>query len=143
MANGRRYSRLSSHLQFGVNLPALLPPHNNTLIKCTNYPLSKHNQILPSTPISCRGLKLCQLLATLEHPHSYRRRKRVSESCVDNISVCKDAGDGRRGRRGGNEDEVELADIVGLDGAVEGSGDLEGLALSKDGRGDGRGSMSN
>ena len=134
MTHRRHSSGLAGHLNLGVDLAGLLAPDNERVVERANNPLAKHNQLLPRAPALRRLLQLSNLLAALEDPHTGAL---AGKRRVDDILMGNDARDdaGRRGRR--HEQQVQLADIVGLDCVLEGGSDLEGFSLGQDREGRG------
>jgi len=107
MADRSDCPTLPAHLDLGVDLASLPPPHNKRFIERLHHPLSEDDQLLPRAPVLRRLLQLPGLLSPLEDPHPTTTTTtttttigaRVGEGYIDDVPVGDDTCDRAGGWR--------------------------------------------
>lgn len=102
-------------------------PHFDAAGASSHNPLSERDDLGDVLAEAAGDFELADLLSALEQPYSARRLRALSAPGSDNdLLPCERCGNILGGLGAGDEDKTEaLLQIVGLEGAADGGGDLE------------------
>lgn len=118
-------------LNLCIHLARLPLPHDQAPIEDANNPLSKYQQLppssvpFPSTFLGPNRFKLTNLFASLENPHA---DECIVKSGIYDVLVGDDSTNGAGSGRRRNKKEIEASHVVSLQSIREGGGDLKSFA---------------